>query len=411
MTPEPYFGILCLVTAYLAAFAVRNRVRNVDLQRARHTNLDGLQGLLTLVVFVSHAATWQQYLSDGRWRTSDAPYYTLIGQMAIILFFMRVGFTFATKLLDHQGQRVDWVHLYCARILRLYPAYLLALAVLVFITLNVVTPKPPSNIGFDIPAYASWLAFTVFGAPLLNGATETNIAIAGVTWPLTYFWAFYLSLPLLAGLLGVKKTKWHVLIGSVLLIVVLRYLPYYGLVYYMLLLGVVAALLCQNISLATLLSGKAAGAFSIALLILAGFIADKTAYNALSISLVGVSFYVLAAGNSLGGFLTQKTLRVLGLGAYSLYLLHGPFLFVVLKQLQKNYPGFYTNDLVYWSLISLASSLLVWTSLAVHLFLEVPAMCKVAPMSQSVHKFLSRFCKSAAAAWFHIKSINTKNSI
>ena len=49
-----------------------------------------------------------------------------------------------------------------------------------------------------------WFGFTILGAPQLNGIENTSIIISGVTWSLPFEWFFYLSLPLMALMLGIK---------------------------------------------------------------------------------------------------------------------------------------------------------------------------------------------------------------
>jgi peptidoglycan/LPS O-acetylase OafA/YrhL len=388
MNPPLILGLLCVLTGVFAAWALSNAVSERYFHTGRHANLDGLRGFLSLIMFICHASTWQQYLGDARWRTSESPLFILPGQTGIVIFFMLTGFLFAGKYLDSPKKNIDWVAVFCARIMRLYPAYLVAILVLFGITLATGLLGQHPIWPIDLSALIPWILFTVPGAPDVFNAADTRIVIAGVTWSLTFEWAFYFSLPILAPLMGTAISWRAILISGVFLILTLVWIPFHGLVYYMLGLGVVAAIIDRKTRLTHYLANPIAGIAALGILIFNGWLFNTTSYTAGSVSIIACAFLIFASGNSLFGFLTSKLIQILGLGTYSIYLLHGPILYVSLNVMQHFYPGFHLEHLWFWGMIALISPLLVCVSVSSFIFVEAPAIQSASGLSKRVKKFL-----------------------
>ena len=116
-----------------------------------------------------------------------------LGQTSVALFFMITAFLFWGRVLSRRGG-LDLMAFLVSRLFRLYPAYLVMLGLLLAVTYGFVTPEQRANAGLW-PQLASWMLFTVFGAPNLNGLPDTGMVVAWVTWSLPYEWLFYLALP------------------------------------------------------------------------------------------------------------------------------------------------------------------------------------------------------------------------
>ena len=382
------YGLLCLGSGLLAAYAVRNRLNPEHFQGGRHANLNGLRGFLAFFVFISHAATWQLYLEDGQWRASALPSFTIPGQTSIVLFFMTTGFLFGIKIIDSKKQSIDWIKLYCSRILRLYPVYLFAILILFLIIFSTSIQEKSLTEEFEILPYIKWMLFTIPGAPPLNNISETNIIMAGVTWPLTFEWAFYFSLPVIATVLGGKKSWLAIIFGTTLLGITLYFIPFYGLVYFMFSIGILSAMLDRHTKLQKILNQKTFGILATGLLIANGFINKETSYNITSVIIIGISFLVFATGNDLFGILTKKFTLAFGLGTYSIYLLHGPLLYITLKTAQSNSHYFYKNNDFFWIIIVVISPILVLLSIFFYIFIEAPAMKHQGKFTELIRKIL-----------------------
>src|SRR5436190_2216663 len=81
----------------------------------RHVAIDGLRGFLALGVLFHHALFRFNLATTGRWVIADTAFYTLLGQVAVMTFFMITGFLFWDRV---QQGTTDWRHFYGARVRR-----------------------------------------------------------------------------------------------------------------------------------------------------------------------------------------------------------------------------------------------------------------------------------------------------
>lgn len=381
---DTVYAIVGLTCALLTAYAIKNRINIDHFKNRRHANLNGLIGFSSLLVFFCHAATWQQYIEDGRWRASDSPSLIIPGQTGIVLFFMITGFLFAKKYLESKNQKIDWAKEYLLKILSLYPAYLFSMCILFGIIYATSFQEK-----IELTPYVKWILFTIPGAPLLNGNPETNIMMAGTTWPLTFVWAFYFSLPLIATILGAKKSWPAIIFGTTMLVATLYFIPFYGLVYLMLFIGTMAAAIDKYTNLKAILNEKIFGLIALLLLISNGFFNNETAYNATSIAIIGLSFLIFSTGNSIFGVLTKKPMQILGASAYSIYLLHGPLLYIFIKIIQNSNYEIYKSNEGFWLIIIALTPALVLTSVFSYVFIEAPAMKYQEKIIKLIRKIIS----------------------
>lgn len=390
MFTSPFWGLGCLLAGCGAAYVLRRMPPSACFHAGRHRNLDGLRGVLALIMFICHASTWQQYLADHRWRVSETPVYIIPGQTGIVIFFMLTGFLFARKFLATGRRSENWIRLYVSRFLRLVPAYYLMLSALLVV---LVVQLLKGNARWEDCRWSdalAWLAFTVPGAPLMCGYELTNIAVAGVTWSLTYEWAFYFGLPFLAVLIG-KRVPWVVLgLCGIALFVAVRAVPMYLVVYLSFAMGILSALLDWFRPSVWLQTSSWAGILAVVLLFVNAFLHSQTSYVVGSVFLISIAFHVFASGNSLKGILNTRTFQVFGLCTYSLYLFHGLLLYVAFLTLSEFYPAFFSNDLIYWVVVMLLTPVLIGVSLFLYLTIEHPPMQRVLQVSAAIERFLVR---------------------
>ena len=382
------YGVLCLISGFIAAYTIRNLIAPENFQSGRHANLNGLRGFLSLIMFVCHASTWQQYLADGRWRISDSPSLIIPGQTGIVLFFMITGFLFAKKYLDKKNQEIDWIKTYCSRILRLYPAYLGSMAILIAIISIKKIKLGDFTKDFELTPYIQWILFTIPGAPPLNKFQETNIIMVGVTWSLVFEWAFYFSLPMIAAILGTKKSWRAIFLCAIPLITTLYLIPFYGLVYFMIFIGILCAIFDKYTKFQNILNKKIFSIAALAILITNGFVNNETSYTGSSITAIGFAFVIFSSGNDLFGFLNKKSTQVFGMGTYSIYLLHGPLLYLTFTTTQTSTHKIIESNELFWAIIILISPILVLLSTFSYVFIEAPAMKYQEKLAKLIHTTL-----------------------
>ncbi|MBA3020328.1 acyltransferase [Propionicimonas sp.] len=320
---------LAFLLAWSAAWLLV-RLGATPLDAGRFASIDGLRGFLAFAVFVHHSSIWFIYLRTGKWAAPTSALFNQFGQGAVAIFFMITAFLFTTKILNAERGQLDWVRLYVGRITRLLPMYAVAVAVLWVMAWQLTgwMRKVPLTTLAD--EALGWAAFTIRGAPSVNGLTQARQLMASVTWTLPYEWWFYLSLPLIAWLLGrERRFGWVGLaIVSVLLVRLgwlldlLHLLPFAG--------GIIAAFTARSARVRRFAEHWAASVVVIVTIaVTATFL--HSGFDPLAVGLYSIAFVLIAAGSSVFGLLTNTASRLLGETTYSVYLLHGLLLTLVLR--------------------------------------------------------------------------------
>ncbi len=361
-----------LAAAALAALALV-RAFGPPADAGRLVSLDGLRGYLALGVYAHHAMMWRYYAQRGWWgHHADAPpLYRHLGEDAVTVFFMMTGSLFAAKLAEGRRRPVDWTRLYVGRVLRIYPLYAVALAA----TLAIVAALSGFRLREPPPALArNLLSWAHFGNWSINGVSDAWMITAGVQWSLAYEWLFYAALPLAGLLVGAAApARWLVAsaLGTALWA---RWIPQldpthlasFG-------AGAVAAALTRSAAVRAALGGRAAAAAAVAAAGVAVSAFDH-GYQWPVLLLLAAAFTVVASGNTLFGFLRWAPSRVLGEVSYSIYLLHGLLLFVVLRGVLGRAATAALPDAAYWALVVALAPVLVVVAFATFRLVERPGV-------------------------------------
>ena len=307
----------------------------------------------------------------------------------MVVFFMITAFLFTTKLLDSRNGTIDWLRMLVSRVMRLTPLYLFAMAVLLLLVgilsgfeRSVAWPELLTS----VPA---WLGFTLAGAPDVNGVRDTWLIIAGVTWSLRYEIFFYLLLPALAVLTRAPApAAWIALVCTVLALLVfaarltpMLVAPFLG--------GMLAAWLVRVPRLREWALTSTAS--MLALVAFFGVIAlSRGAFKLAPLALVSFAFFIVAAGNSLFGILSNRSARLLGEVSYSVYLLHAIFLFALVNWgigLQRLAS---MSSPLYWSLIVGVTPALIALCMITFVWIEKPGIESTARISGSLRRLFER---------------------
>lgn len=379
---HPVWLLIPAITACLAAYFLSRRHAFADLQ-GRFAAIDGLRGLLALFVFLHHAACWFEYAKSGQWTDELLPALQVhLGQSSVRLFFMITAFLFTTKILDSKERPIDWIKLYTGRVLRLVPAYALAMLLLVMIVwirsgwqLNMPAADVLQQLG-------QWSLFTFFDAPDINLYKDTKLLVAGVSWTLAYEWAFYLALPLLARIL-MRRAPWPAVLGSAGFVLICAILAPRYLVASSFVGGIVAAFLVRNVRLRSFLAARWMGAGVLSALVLLVTLFDSPWSMAPAV-LISVAFIPMAAGCTIFGALDTRTARFLGDVSYSVYLFHGLMLFLCVTMAKPVLDRFGFQPAAYWILQGAIAPLVVYWAALMYRYIERPCMMK----TQSVSGFL-----------------------
>ncbi len=349
---HPLFALLVLAVAVGSVWLI-DRWFTIPLHGDRVQGIDGLRGYLAGTVFIHHACIWYFFLRSGRWENPASDFYTELGRASVALFFMITAFLFTRRILT--SRTIEWNRLYVSRILRIVPLlvvhHLAALLVLAFIRLN------------HIPS-------------VFNGVdTDRKVLLtAAVSWTLDFEWIFYLMLPLLALLRGMRVPL--VLVALSALMVVERQtevlsenmLPFIG--------GVFAALVSNRHGLRKFAPSRIASLLVIACLAGAyGF--GRSLPVAGWLALLTVAFTLIANGNTLSGLLGWRLSRAFGEITYSVYLLHGLVLFLAFRGVAGIPFAQSLSPAMHWLVVALATPFLVGLSYASWRWIEQPCLRRV----------------------------------
>jgi peptidoglycan/LPS O-acetylase OafA/YrhL len=158
--------------------------------------LDGLRGLAAAMVALNHTplifiiakiAPRTFYFPN-----EAGPIFGTFGSLGVQIFLCITGSLFAKKLLF--SKKVDWSDFFRRRILRIVPAYTVAVTLAMLVAALFEDFRGPSNT-HDWASMPSLYSFSLIPTPTIGGFDFSRLL--GITWSLSVEWKFYLALPLL----------------------------------------------------------------------------------------------------------------------------------------------------------------------------------------------------------------------
>lgn len=370
VSPLPYFilsVLLLLLANVLVRYSPFHRAQISDAQ-TRYLALDGLRGFLALGVFFHHAVIFYFFYATGKWQVPPSTFYTLLGQIAVSLFFMITGFLFWSKAITGKG-KVSLSRLFISRVRRLVPMYVVSVLI-VFVVAYIASGFIFKSTSLKLATtMIRWMMFGFMGFPNVNEVGNSWI-INSVYWTLKYELLFYLTLPFIAW--AYRDTAFSVLI---LFVIALLFKFSLNIVLLSFVFGAVTAwLLDKNIQWLSRWAQSPLAALAVAIILVLIFWHMNTAYTLLASVMLFVLFFIVAAGNSLFGLLTSKPARLLGAMSYSIYLLHSPILFLLLYWVNLSISVSRLSALNYWALMSMAGIVLVLIAALSFRWVEYPFM-------------------------------------
>ena len=398
--------LVAAVGAALLARALPATTPSASPDAHRLSALTGFRGLLAFGVFMHHSFIWGRYSHGRGWLDADG--FHQFGESRVILFFMLTATLFYGRLIDSRGRKLDWLKLYVSRILRLGPAYWVAMslmfAVIAYATVNHIDGAGTSifHFGWDeiLQQCFAWMGFSLLGMPAIDGYFATPVVTAVVTWTLPYEITFYVLLPLLALPLRVfmpATTLALGLAGTIWLAALapepMKCLPFVG--------GMAVALVVRVPQIAKALRH---GAFSIASMaaMTSVIFLFPTAFAPLPMLLLAFSMAVVASDNDFFGVLRWRAPQALGNWAYSLYLLHGIALYTLLMLVIGADRAAQLSSLEYAGLIAAFVPVVLALAWASHRWIESPPMravpAVVSALRGAVARLRAPFGRAATAS-------------
>lgn len=341
--------------------------------------IDGIRGFLALFVFIHHAGYWLNYSHDAGWSLAGAIYHSL-GHTSVSLFFMLSGFLFGHKLIQGRDRPIDWLKLFCSRLLRLTPLYIL----LIFTFFLIIAFNSQFTIYTDAASLRSeiidWILFTIPGHPDVNTHPNSHLIVAGVVWTLPYEWFFYLTLPIIGTIIGTKSLHNHA-IWLIISLISVYFFNAWNLninLLYPFLGGFFAAYAATTPWIKQHFQGRGANWLLLTSLILGYFVIHDLIMNLIILSL---SMAFIACGANIFGLLTSRAARALSTISYGIYLLHGITLYIIMTYVvdRKILISLTTDQ--YWLFVFLITPLLLMIASIAWYWIELPAIKSVSKLT------------------------------
>lgn len=365
----------------------------------RFTKLDGLRGILSLIVALNHsfmvvviptfASVWQQNpLVFHGIQSKIQQLFMFIGNggAAVTLFFLLSGLVLGQSLSRTKMNFKGLMGFFVKRIIRLYPVYIF---VLVLTAIYMKFGFQYQTFPFSSSWFNWWMNFQMTLKEFVLNFFFIHAYIGGVTWTLRVILIVSFIFPLFY-LLNKKSTWWMDILISIALVYLsftllnipgfrdLRYL-------YMFYLGLMIPKFQKMFS--SIPNWLAALVMPFAIIILLGFryLTDEyvggVAESIISFFLIGLA----AFGNrvSILNFLDGKVIKFFGKISYSLYLIHFSVLYILGRLMFQNLPSLpYANQylLIHICLFTISTVIATGVSYLVYKYIELP--------SQTLSKFI-----------------------
>jgi exopolysaccharide production protein ExoZ len=336
-------------------------------EAVRFLPMEGLRGLaVSLVFFVHYTALVEPWISrSAAMRVADG--LGRLGNIGVDLFFVLSGYLIYGSLIR---RRQSLVRFFERRLQRLYPAFIVTLAV--YVLLSVIAPgasKLPAGTG---PA----LRYILENALLLPGIFPIPPLIK-VAWSLSYEVFYYLAVPFLIGVLGLRRWRgpWRAALFFVAAVVWQAIpLPYPRMSMF---LGgmIVAELLPLGVAFAhrrALLDGLTASLIALTVVLWWSDAADAVKFGVLWPTWVLLCFTALSLRGAIATSLSWTPLRWLGNMSYSYYLTHGLALQVFFLVLRKFHAPSGGEADLFWALLPPAFAATLALSMALYILIERP---------------------------------------
>lgn len=339
---DSFATLLCLVavvagTALVSAIVWRvwpfyQRLIRVDAGArpsdgsSRDEQLDGLRGILCLMVVVHHSLiTLLLPGARGDWGRAfkAAGPYMRLNAAAVSMFFCVTAFLFYRRALANVAARRRVIELrafFIQRIARIGPAVLLSGALIFAIDAFADARYSPAN------PEAFWPLFWRILSLGATGGGKDVYYNAGVMWTLGFEWGFYFLFPLLAWACAARVPTLIVILAWFGTVITTGGLG--GMQGLMFTPGLLAASLRSEPGFRRLARSAVSSILAVVLFVAAVKVARLPDASVYLLAILLLLFPLIAAGCDVFGLLRLSSLRAIGVVSFSVYLSHGFVLYL-----------------------------------------------------------------------------------
>lgn len=338
--------------------------------------MEGLRGFAVFLVFLVHYVTLvQPWVHEGGAMGALLRGIHAVGNTGVDLFFVLSGYLIYGSLIARPQQFGRFMS---RRVERIYPAFLAVFAI--YVVLSLLAPGQ-SKLPADGGRAVLYLGANLL---LLPGLFPIEPLIT-VAWSLSYEMFYYLAIPLVITMLGLRSRSgaWRIRFFALAALLIVAYCAAFG--GHARLVMFISGILLHEVMAAGSL-GTPRGAIAL-LALLAGLAAmllpwSGSAAFAAKVSILFVAFFVLClacfrdpAGPVARGF-AWTPLRWLGNMSYSYYLLHGLSLKVAFAGLAVVLHAGDHGPWLFWALLPIMFAATLVPTTALFLAVERPYSLK-----------------------------------
>ena len=359
-------AVLALVTTILVVTLVLRLIPSLgsavlEGEANRIHTMDGVRGVLALSVLVHHGILTQVQAQHRDWEHVASNLSNQLGSGAVALFFMISAYLFAGGLIRNKGA-LRTTRMLEGRVMRITPLYVLCLVTMmlfVAIQTSFILRVPPIELAKQV---ARWIPFGFVRHDPVNDLQD-SANLLGQVWTLKYEWMLYLLLPILAFAHRLVKSPIPVYLG-------LAICAFQWSFFALFVAGTAASQLVRFDTPAQRLVWQIAGALGFLTVMLE--LHESTDWR--SAILLTPFFVALLQGHRLYALIGIRPLRFLGEISYSVYLIHGFFIWAVSRWVIGMGTYAILSPLQLYGAIVLAAVLAVAGSVLTFKFVEKPLM-------------------------------------
>lgn len=335
--------------------------------------MEGMRGFAVFLVFLVHYVTLvKPWIADEPALLMFSSALHTIGNTGVDLFFVLSGYLIYGSLISRPQRFLRYM---ARRVERIYPAFVAVF--LIYVALSFVFPAENKIPG----ALADGIVYLVQNFLLLPGLFPVEPMIT-VAWSLSYEMFYYLAIPPVIALLGLRNRSaiWRVSLFSTMAVATAIYCAAVG-GHVRLIMFVSGILLYEAINSRTVPTPPGLlGLLALIVGLLATLLpVDGASGFALKISILFVSFFVLCLACFRDPYawlpraFSLTPLRWLGNMSYSYYLLHGLALKAGFLALALILPAAnYTGPWLFWTLLPGMFALTLFPTALLFLAVERP---------------------------------------
>ncbi len=314
--------------------------------------MEGVRGVsVILVFFVHYVGLTKSLLPEDTLTEWSGKALALLGNRGVDLFFILSGFLIYGTLIRKAH---DYRKFMARRVERIYPTFLVVLAI--YLVLSFAVPSE-SKLPSDLTAAALLLLANIL---LLPGIFDIE-AIITVAWSLSYEFFFYLTVPALVAILGLRRwTPRSRIVLQVVTIIATVWVSAYVKAPHLRMVYFVAGMMVFELVELKALTRVTSAALDVATIGL--FVASLVAVGArwlngaFALGATLIAFMLLCVVSFRGygvtyRWLTVSPLRWLGNMSYSYYLIHGLSLKALFFPMTSMLQRTGENAPVFWALL------------------------------------------------------------